>query len=212
LQIVDHKASETPCSKIEYNKVYNGGNAAQLSRDLGWDADPAGVLYCGDEPVGDVMAPKNHCKWATAAIVEELEALDESLHFGDELDSACYHHTEQWGQFFYSDDQKQRLSYWGHLLDRSSTVYLPCVSRFARFPISHVYLAHRAASFEDTQSTKQDASKLFSALAVPKDRSDPEVPLLVVDHAAVAEASEVLAALEDKKKKAQLKHLNIHRS
>lgn len=205
LQLVNHKASVVAAAKVEYGHVYNGGNAAQLAKDLSWNQDPAGVLYCGDEPVGDVMAPKLHHGWSTAAIVEELEALDNSLHFGDELDSACLHHTEQWGPFFYDCPEKANLSYWGALLAQSATVYLPCVSRFSRFPISHSYSTHRA-----TIDESKDPSKLLSPLAIAQGSSGAPAAVPPIDLNAVTEWGQVLHAME--KRHAELQKSNIQRS
>lgn len=192
--------------------MYIGGNCKQLIKDLGWGVSASQVLYCGDEPVGDVMAPAVHIGWQTAAVVEELEALDfdANLTFGDELDSACFHYTEQWGSFFFADDSRQRFSYWGYLLDANASIYLPCISRFSRFGISHIYVTHKESASAELQIF--DVNTVTSAHARVRDTSAPTEPLLTVDAEAVADAAKVMQLLEDKKKKAELRRLSINRS
>ena len=50
--------------------IYQGGNAKQMTEDLGILGDE--ILYIGDHIYGDVVRLKKACNWRTALVVEEL--------------------------------------------------------------------------------------------------------------------------------------------
>lgn len=59
------------------NGVYQGGSAAKLQKDLGFDGDE--ILYIGDHIYGDVVSIKKTFNWRTALILEPLKDEIESI-------------------------------------------------------------------------------------------------------------------------------------
>jgi hypothetical protein len=58
-------------------KIYQGGNAEKMQKDLGLDGEE--ILYIGDHIFGDIVSLKRSCNWRTALVVEELQQELESL-------------------------------------------------------------------------------------------------------------------------------------
>ncbi|MDF1827777.1 MAG: HAD-IG family 5'-nucleotidase [Legionellaceae bacterium] len=52
--------------------IYQGGSAAQFSKDLDLNGDD--ILYIGDHIYGDILQLKKACNWRTALVVDELGA------------------------------------------------------------------------------------------------------------------------------------------
>lgn len=52
--------------------IYQGGSAAQFSKDLKLNGDD--ILYIGDHIYGDILQLKKACNWRTALVVDELGA------------------------------------------------------------------------------------------------------------------------------------------
>lgn len=57
--------------KFEPGKVYFGGNADAVEKNIGLTGDE--ILYVGDHPFSDVHVTKNIQRWRTALILRELE-------------------------------------------------------------------------------------------------------------------------------------------
>ena len=56
---------------LEWNGIYQGGNANYLERNFG--IDPSEILYLGDHILGDVVTLKETIGWRTGLVVQELE-------------------------------------------------------------------------------------------------------------------------------------------
>ena len=56
--------------KIEWNGIYQGGNAAIIEKHL--DVSPQEILYLGDHILGDVVTLKETIGWRTGLVVQEL--------------------------------------------------------------------------------------------------------------------------------------------
>lgn len=56
--------------KIEWNGIYQGGNASILEKHL--DLSPQEILYIGDHILGDVVTLKENIGWRTGLVVQEL--------------------------------------------------------------------------------------------------------------------------------------------
>lgn len=56
--------------QIEWNGLYQGGNAAILEKHLG--LNPSEILYLGDHILGDVVTLKETIGWRTGLVVQEL--------------------------------------------------------------------------------------------------------------------------------------------
>lgn len=57
--------------KIQEGKIYQGGYAGKLQKDLDLDGDE--ILYLGDHIYGDVVSIKKTFNWRTALVLEPLE-------------------------------------------------------------------------------------------------------------------------------------------
>ncbi|HMM60162.1 MAG TPA: 5'-nucleotidase domain-containing protein, partial [Candidatus Rifleibacterium sp.] len=55
---------------IEWNGIYQGGNAAILEKHL--NLKPSEILYLGDHILGDVVTLKETIGWRTGLVVQEL--------------------------------------------------------------------------------------------------------------------------------------------
>lgn len=55
---------------LEWNNIYQGGNAKVFEKDLG--IEPAEILYLGDHITGDVVSLKKTIGWRTGLVVQEL--------------------------------------------------------------------------------------------------------------------------------------------
>lgn len=91
--------------------IYQGGNAKQMTDDLGIAGDE--ILYIGDHIYGDVLRLKKACNWRTALVVEELgfevegqqnaapiehkitESMSEKISLEEEYAVLCSHKVEQ---------------------------------------------------------------------------------------------------------------------
>ncbi|MFG1491997.1 HAD-IG family 5'-nucleotidase [Halobacteriovorax sp. ZH4_bin.1] len=62
---------------LEQNKVYQGGWAGKLQKDLGLEGEE--ILYLGDHIYGDVLTLKKTFNWRTALILDPLEAEIEAI-------------------------------------------------------------------------------------------------------------------------------------
>lgn len=58
--------------QIEWNGLYQGGNASILEKHLG--LKPSEILYVGDHILGDVVTLKETIGWRTGLVVQELAA------------------------------------------------------------------------------------------------------------------------------------------
>ena len=56
--------------QIEWNGLYQGGNASILEKHLG--LEPSEILYLGDHILGDVVTLKETIGWRTGLVVQEL--------------------------------------------------------------------------------------------------------------------------------------------
>ncbi len=56
--------------QIEWNGLYQGGNAAILEKHL--NLNPSEILYMGDHILGDVVTLKETIGWRTGRVVQEL--------------------------------------------------------------------------------------------------------------------------------------------
>ena len=56
---------------LEWNGIYQGGNASYLEKNFG--IDPSEILYLGDHILGDVVTLKETIGWRTGLVVQELE-------------------------------------------------------------------------------------------------------------------------------------------
>jgi len=56
--------------QVEWNGLYQGGNAAILEKHL--DLNPSEILYLGDHILGDVVTLKETIGWRTGLVVQEL--------------------------------------------------------------------------------------------------------------------------------------------
>ncbi|GAB4285143.1 MAG: 5' nucleotidase [Candidatus Rifleibacteriota bacterium] len=56
--------------KIEWNGIYQGGNAAIIEKHL--NLEPQEILYLGDHILGDVVTLKETIGWRTGLVVQEL--------------------------------------------------------------------------------------------------------------------------------------------
>jgi hypothetical protein len=56
--------------KIEWNGIYQGGNASILEKHL--ELAPQEILYLGDHILGDVVSLKESIGWRTGLVVQEL--------------------------------------------------------------------------------------------------------------------------------------------
>jgi hypothetical protein len=56
--------------KIEWNGIYQGGNAPIIEKHLG--ISPQEILYLGDHILGDVVTLKETIGWRTGLVVQEL--------------------------------------------------------------------------------------------------------------------------------------------
>lgn len=56
--------------KIEWNGIYQGGNASILEKHL--NLNPQEILYLGDHILGDVVTLKESIGWRTGLVVQEL--------------------------------------------------------------------------------------------------------------------------------------------
>ncbi len=56
---------------LEWNGIYQGGNANYLEKTFG--IDPSEILYLGDHILGDVVTLKETIGWRTGLVVQELE-------------------------------------------------------------------------------------------------------------------------------------------
>jgi FMN phosphatase YigB (HAD superfamily) len=52
-------------------KVYEGGGASAFEALVGYEGDE--ILYVGDHTFGDILRAKEHSRWRTAMVVQELE-------------------------------------------------------------------------------------------------------------------------------------------
>ncbi|UCE02833.1 MAG: HAD-IG family 5'-nucleotidase [Candidatus Latescibacterota bacterium] len=52
-------------------KVYEGGGAGAFEALVGYEGDE--ILYVGDHTFGDILRAKEHSRWRTAMVVQELE-------------------------------------------------------------------------------------------------------------------------------------------
>jgi HAD superfamily 5'-nucleotidase-like hydrolase len=71
IRINPKTGEETPFDSKLLPGVYKGGNADQLTRDLGLFPDE--ILYVGDHIYGDIVRLKIDCSWRTALVIEEIE-------------------------------------------------------------------------------------------------------------------------------------------
>ena len=69
--IADSGLLKPHSSRLEPNKIYQGGNARLLEELTGFDGDR--ILYIGDHIYGDIIRSKELFNWRTMLIVEELE-------------------------------------------------------------------------------------------------------------------------------------------
>ena len=56
---------------LEWNGIYQGGNANYLEKNF--NIDPSEILYLGDHILGDVVTLKETIGWRTGLVVQELE-------------------------------------------------------------------------------------------------------------------------------------------
>ena len=67
----DGSLADGPAVQLRRGVLYQGGNAAELSRLAGFQGDD--VLYVGDHIYGDILRSKRTTSWRTAMIVPEME-------------------------------------------------------------------------------------------------------------------------------------------
>jgi len=67
----DGSVADAPVTQLRRGTLYQGGNAAELSRLAGFQGDD--VLYVGDHIYGDILRSKRTTSWRTAMIIPEME-------------------------------------------------------------------------------------------------------------------------------------------
>lgn len=147
----EYPGPQFPVTKVDnfsmshFPGLYYGGNQETLLNELQriLKKESLSVCYFGDHIKNDVHVSKNLMKWATVAILEEMEGLhreDGSIEItgNDPLSSNPF-----WGCFFRTEHGN--LTYWAREALEHSDLCIPSVAHMAQFPANtefHHVLKH----------------------------------------------------------------------
>lgn len=70
-EVVDEQGKLLPARRVEWGKVFLGGNALDVERGLGLSGED--ILYVGDHVYSDVRISQRLLRWRTMLIVRQLE-------------------------------------------------------------------------------------------------------------------------------------------
>jgi HAD superfamily 5'-nucleotidase-like hydrolase len=168
------RVSDEPAQEIDFTKIYSVGNYQKfvetIKRTSKNPHTSPRVLYFGDHPQYDVLAPKTASAWETVAIIEELEDLEREAgkefpdldpSFSPNYRSGHKSHHELWGSFFYvshkethlhssaeqsnTEPGRRKYTFWARHYTKYSSLYVPSVNRLAHWPCDHVFKANECS-------------------------------------------------------------------
>ncbi|EFA86803.1 putative 5'-nucleotidase [Heterostelium album PN500] len=128
---------------VEFNTptVYHNGSVQTLIEAVRRHSNKENISFCyvGDHLIGDVSAPKQHCKWMTIAIVEEIEDEEEIVVLQKKtagFESKGIGKNYEWGSFFCFNDHNAGISsetFWSYVIRHNADIALSSVETLAKY-------------------------------------------------------------------------------
>eukprot|EP01132_Coremiostelium_polycephalum_P002568 gene2568-3182_t len=149
----------TVANKLSFNHtdIYQGGNVQAIIKEIRnqlgrSENDTISFCYVGDHLIGDVQVPKQHLKWMTIAIVDEIGYQDEVVILKKRSQSSQLPQSDQqqlgspstpplkskyeWGSFFHVHDTHTDLkidTFWSSIIRDNADIVLSSIETLAEY-------------------------------------------------------------------------------